>query len=232
MLNPFKSLNCLKITFRGKRNRQDHVPWFRAQPDLGFVVAIHGSCVKHFELRHLEIGKFHEIPDDAVAYCSFPKIQKNVVGPCWSLPITVFCWGFSFGCLISQLGSLLHDLSSPDFPGKCQLSPNLTTKDKECFPKSTGRFFSWQNILLRGESGWHRFLSCAFYSWPEIHGLKRENADVDGSTPISEFCVPSMYFSLRMSFGTQILASRAQKKETCYFSRIASPVSLISAHFS
>ena len=173
MLNPFKSLNCLKITFRGKRNRQDHVPWFRAQPDLGFVVAIHGSCVKHFELRHLEIGKFHEIPDDAVAYCSFPKIQKNVVGPCWFLPITVFCWGFSFGCLISQLGSLLHDLSSPDFPGKCQLSPNLTTKDKECFPKSTGRFFSWQNILLRGESGWHRFLSCAFYSWPEIHGLKR-----------------------------------------------------------
>ena len=106
------------------------------------------------------------------------------------------------------------------------------TKDKECFPKSTGRFFSWQNILLRGESGWHRFLSCALYSWPEIHGLKRENADVDGSTPISEFCVPSMYFSLRMSFGTQILASRTQKKETCYFSRIASPVSLISAHFS
>ena len=33
----------------------------------------------------------------------------------------------------------------------------------------------------------------------------------------SEFCVPSMYFSLRMSFGTQILASRTQKKETCYF---------------
>lgn len=159
-LNHVKSLVCLKITDGGKEIAR--IMFRESQSSARFW----GSWLPSMAVWSIwktPTSWDWEIPWNSWWCCSFPK-QKNVVGPCWSLPITVFCWGFSLGCLISQLGSLLHDLSSPDFPGKCQLSPNLATKDKECFPKSTGRFFSWQNILLRGESGWHRFLSCAFKS--------------------------------------------------------------------
>ena len=76
------------------------------------------------------------------------------------------------------------------------------------------------------------FLRCAIYSWPETQCLKRENLNADDWTPISEFCVPSMCFSLCIYLGPNFWCHELLKRETCCYSTIASPVSLISAHFS